>query len=149
MNGSLNGLFRLRKFHQDDAHIFVRSGQIKSEIKNCLEFLKEIYDKFDFKYSFEISLRPKESLGDDDKIWNEASNILKNVLNEFVKENYDDNKDNKMIIDDNIGGGAFYGPKIDIHIKDSLNRSHQCASIQLDFMDPLILIYGIMIKKSN
>ena len=75
-------------------------------------------------------------MGDDDKIWNEASNILKNVLNEFVKDNYDDNKDNKMIIDDNIGGGAFYGPKIDIHIKDSLNRSHQCASIQLDFYGP-------------
>ncbi|WP_077622668.1 threonine--tRNA ligase [Sediminibacillus massiliensis] len=123
-SGALNGLLRVRTFCQDDAHIFVRKDQIEEEIKQVFALIDEVYRTFGFEYSVELSTRPEESLGDD-QLWEVSEGALKNVL--------DDLGLNYLV---NEGDGAFYGPKIDFHIKDALNRSHQCATIQLDFMFP-------------
>jgi threonyl-tRNA synthetase len=123
-SGALNGLFRVRTFCQDDAHIFVREDQIESEIKQVFHLIDQVYATFGFEYSVELSTRPEDSLGDDN-LWEVSEAALKNVL-EGLGVNYQLNK----------GDGAFYGPKIDFHIKDALKRSHQCATIQLDFQMP-------------
>lgn len=123
-SGALNGLLRVRTFCQDDAHIFVTPEQIESEIKSVIKLIDYIYKTFGFEYTIELSTRPEDSMGDD-KLWNIAESSLENVLKE-LKFNYRINE----------GDGAFYGPKIDFHIKDALNRSHQCATIQLDFQLP-------------
>lgn len=123
-SGALNGMLRVRSFCQDDAHIFVRPDQIEQEIAAALKLIDEVYSTFGFEYSIELSTRPEKSMGTEE-LWNEAEGALKNVLNKF---NY------KYHI--NEGDGAFYGPKIDIHIKDALNRSHQCATVQLDYQMP-------------
>lgn len=123
-SGALNGLFRVRTFCQDDAHIFVREDQIESEIKQVFHLIDEVYRTFGFDYSIELSTRPEKSLGDE-KLWELSEGALKNVLNELDVQ-YQINE----------GDGAFYGPKIDFHIKDALKRSHQCGTIQLDFQMP-------------
>ncbi|RJS58935.1 threonine--tRNA ligase [Bacillus sp. PK3_68] len=123
-SGALNGMFRVRTFCQDDAHIFVREDQIESEIKQVFSLINKVYRTFGFEYSVELSTRPKNSLGTDD-LWEMSEGALKNVL-ESLEIHYEINE----------GDGAFYGPKIDFHIKDALKRSHQCATIQLDFQMP-------------
>ncbi|MDG0061990.1 threonine--tRNA ligase [Priestia sp. P5] len=123
-SGALNGLLRVRTFCQDDAHIFVTPEQIESEIKSVIELVDYIYKTFGFEYSIELSTRPEDSMGED-SLWELAENSLENVLKKL-------NFDYKL----NEGDGAFYGPKIDFHIKDALKRSHQCATIQLDFQLP-------------
>ncbi|UII57919.1 threonine--tRNA ligase [Cytobacillus spongiae] len=123
-SGALNGMLRVRTFCQDDAHIFVREDQIESEIKQVIHLIDEVYTTFGFDYSVELSTRPEDSLGDD-RLWETSEEALKSVL-ESLNVPYHLNE----------GDGAFYGPKIDFHIKDALKRSHQCATIQLDFQMP-------------
>lgn len=123
-SGALNGLLRVRTFCQDDAHIFVRRDQIEQEIALALKIIDEVYKIFGFEYAVELSTRPDDFMGDIE-LWNEAEASLGKVLSDL---------DYKYTI--NEGDGAFYGPKIDIHIKDALNRSHQCATVQLDFQMP-------------
>ncbi|WCK55535.1 threonine--tRNA ligase [Aneurinibacillus sp. Ricciae_BoGa-3] len=123
-SGALNGMIRVRTFTQDDSHIFVRPDQIESEIKNVIELVDKIYGVFGFPYTVELSTRPEDSMGSDE-LWEHAENSLRNVLEEL-----------KIPYRVNEGDGAFYGPKIDFHIQDAIKRSHQCATIQLDFQMP-------------
>lgn len=124
LSGTLTGLTRVRRFQQDDAHIFCRPDQIEVEIKGCLNFLRYVYDIFGFTFKLNLSTRPEKFLGDIE-IWNTAEKQLENSLNEFG-EPWEVNPED----------GAFYGPKIDIQIRDALRRYHQCATIQLDFQLP-------------
>lgn len=123
-SGALNGLLRVRTFCQDDAHIFVRRDQIEQEIALALKIIDEVYKIFGFEYSVELSTRPDDFMGAVE-LWDEAEASLGKVLHDLGYQ-YNINE----------GDGAFYGPKIDIHIKDALNRSHQCATVQLDFQMP-------------
>ncbi|MGG3524229.1 threonine--tRNA ligase [Bacillus pseudomycoides] len=123
-SGALNGLLRVRTFCQDDAHLFVTPEQIESEIKSVLKQIDYVYRTFGFEYEVELSTRPEDSMGDDE-LWNQAELSLENVL-KSLNYNYRVNE----------GDGAFYGPKIDFHIKDALQRSHQCGTVQLDFQMP-------------
>ncbi|PEX36907.1 threonine--tRNA ligase [Bacillus cereus] len=123
-SGALNGLLRVRTFCQDDAHLFVTPEQIEDEIKSVMAQIDYVYKTFGFEYEVELSTRPEDSMGDD-KLWEQAEAALANVL-ESLNYKYRLNE----------GDGAFYGPKIDFHIKDALNRSHQCGTIQLDFQMP-------------
>ncbi|OAS82139.1 threonine--tRNA ligase [Metabacillus litoralis] len=123
-SGALNGMLRVRTFCQDDAHIFVTPAQIEDEITSVLKLIDYVYSTFGFKYEIELSTRPDDYMGDE-ALWDKAEASLINVLN---KLNYE--------FHINEGDGAFYGPKIDIHIKDALKRSHQCATVQLDFQMP-------------
>lgn len=124
LSGSLNGLLRVRSFTQDDAHLFVLVDQIESEIEKVLTLIDEFYTHFGFDYKVELSTRPEEYLGSKE-IWNQAESALESVLR---------NKGLNYQI--NHGDGAFYGPKIDFHILDSLGRSWQCGTVQLDFQMP-------------
>lgn len=124
LSGSLNGLFRVRTFNQDDAHIYVTKNQIEPEILNVLNLIDKVYTIFGFEYSIELSTRPDDYMGEI-SLWNFAESSLKNVLHY-----------NNLQYTVNEKDGAFYGPKIDIHIKDALGRSHQCGTIQLDFQMP-------------
>ncbi|PSA97756.1 threonine--tRNA ligase [Bacillus halotolerans] len=123
-SGALNGMLRVRTFCQDDAHIFVREDQIESEIKEAIRLIDEVYSTFGFEYTVELSTRPEDSSGED-SVWEMSENALKHVL-----------EDLGLPYEVNAGDGAFYGAKIDFHIKDALKRSHQCATIQLDFQMP-------------
>ena len=123
-SGQLNGLFRVRCFTQDDAHIFCLPEQIKDEIKGVMSLVDEVYSKFGFEYTIELSTKPEDSMGSAE-MWEMAENALKEVLEETNKA---------YVI--NEGDGAFYGPKIDFHIKDCLGREWQCGTIQLDFQMP-------------
>ncbi|MBL6007805.1 threonine--tRNA ligase [Bacillus sp. 2CMS4F] len=123
-SGALNGMLRVRTFCQDDAHIFVREDQIESEIKEAIRLIDEVYRTFGFEYTVELSTRPEDSSGED-SVWEMSENALKHVL-----------EDLGLPYEVNAGDGAFYGAKIDFHIKDALKRSHQCATIQLDFQMP-------------
>ncbi|WLD95438.1 threonine--tRNA ligase [Alkalihalobacillus sp. AL-G] len=123
-SGALNGMIRVRTFCQDDAHIFVTPDQIEGEIKAVIHLIDEIYSTFGFEFTIELSTRPDDSMGEN-ALWEKAEGALENVLNNL-------NLDFTI----NEGDGAFYGPKIDFHIRDALNRSHQCATIQVDFQMP-------------
>lgn len=123
-SGVLHGLMRVRCFTQDDAHIFMTPEQIKDEIKNVVRLIDEVYSLFGFTYHIELSTRPEDSMGSDED-WEMAIDSLKNALNEIGRP---------YVI--NEGDGAFYGPKIDFHLEDSLGRSWQCGTIQLDFQLP-------------
>ncbi|XP_044086450.1 threonine--tRNA ligase 2, cytoplasmic [Neovison vison] len=125
LSGTLSGLTRVRRFQQDDAHIFCTVEQIEEEINGCLQFLQSVYSTFGFSFQLNLSTRPENFLGEVE-IWDEAEKQLQNSLVEFGKPW-------KM----NPGDGAFYGPKIDIKIKDAIGRYHQCATIQLDFQLPI------------
>ncbi len=123
-SGALSGLFRVRSFHQDDAHLFMQPSDIKSEILGILGLVEEIYDTFGLSYRLELSTRPKDSIGSDDD-WEVATKGLQEALEEWGEP-----------FRINEGDGAFYGPKIDIHIRDALGRSWQCGTIQLDMALP-------------
>lgn len=123
-SGALNGLLRVRTFCQDDAHIFVTPQQIEDEITLALKIIDEVYQVFGFHYDIELSTRPDNYMGDIE-LWNQAEAALENVLQNLG-----------FPYTINEGDGAFYGPKIDIHIKDAIHRSHQCATVQLDFQLP-------------
>ncbi|KFZ47626.1 putative threonine--tRNA ligase 2, cytoplasmic, partial [Antrostomus carolinensis] len=125
LSGTLSGLTRVRRFQQDDAHIFCTIEQIEEEIKGCLDFLKSVYAVFGFTFQLHLSTRPENYLGELE-IWDHAEKQLQNSLNNFGE---------KWNL--NPGDGAFYGPKIDIKIKDAIGRYHQCATIQLDFQLPI------------
>eukprot|EP01087_Luapelamoeba_hula_P000675 TRINITY_DN10501_c0_g1_i1.p1 TRINITY_DN10501_c0_g1~~TRINITY_DN10501_c0_g1_i1.p1 ORF type:complete len:607 (-),score=68.43 TRINITY_DN10501_c0_g1_i1:131-1951(-) len=125
LSGALTGLTRVRRFQQDDAHIFCMPSQIEAEITSCLGFMQHVYGIFGYEFDLELSTRPENFLGEVE-LWNKAEAQLKAVLEAFGKP---------WIL--NPGDGAFYGPKIDIHIRDALRRSHQCATIQLDFQLPI------------
>ncbi|XP_071776982.1 threonine--tRNA ligase 1, cytoplasmic [Centroberyx gerrardi] len=125
LSGALTGLTRVRRFQQDDAHIFCSMDQIEEEIKGCLDFLRTVYNVFGFTFKLNLSTRPEKFLGDPE-VWDQAEKQLENSLNEFGE---------KWVL--NPGDGAFYGPKIDIEIKDAIGRYHQCATIQLDFQLPI------------
>jgi len=125
LSGVLGGLFRVIQFTQDDAHIYCTEKQLEEEIAKIIDLVDFFYSKlFNFKYRIELSTRPEKRIGND-KIWDKAESALKKILDKR-KINYKLNK----------GDGAFYGPKIDFHLKDSLNREWQCATIQLDFSMP-------------
>ena len=126
-SGQLNGLFRVRMFRQDDAHNFITEDQIGSEIKNIIEIAKELYGIFGLDFELTLSTRPDDYMGDIE-LWNKAEANLKSVLDELC------GKDNYRI---NEGDGAFYGPKIDIKMKDCLGREWQMGTIQVDFQLPL------------
>ena len=125
MRGALHGLFRVRCFTQDDAHIFMRKDQIQDEIMGVVHLINEVYEKFGFKYFIELSTRPEDSMGSDED-WEAATNGLRGALEKLGLP---------YII--NEGDGAFYGPKIDFHLEDCLGRTWQCGTIQLDFQLPL------------
>ncbi|VAH06781.1 threonine--tRNA ligase, mitochondrial 1-like [Triticum dicoccoides] len=124
-SGALSGLTRVRRFQQDDAHIFCRESQIKEEVKSVLEFINYVYGIFGFNYELELSTRPEKYLGDIET-WNKAEQQLAEALDEFGKP-----------WEINEGDGAFYGPKIDIGVFDALKRKFQCATLQLDFALPV------------
>ena len=123
-SGQLNGLFRVRCFTQDDAHIFCLPEQIESEIIDLMHLINQVYSLFGFTYTVELSTRPEDSMGSDED-WTTAENALRKAL---------EHENMEYVI--NEGDGAFYGPKIDFHIKDSLGRDWQCGTIQLDFQMP-------------
>ncbi len=123
-SGQLHGLMRVRCFTQDDAHIFMTQEQITEEIKNVTRLINEVYTQFGFEYFVELSTRPEDSMGSDED-WELATNGLRNALEEMGL---------KYIV--NEGDGAFYGPKIDFHLRDSIGRTWQCGTIQLDFQLP-------------
>lgn len=124
LSGAIQGLMRARAFTQDDAHIFMLPEQIKEEIKGVIRLIDEVYSRFGFKYSVELSTRPENSMGSDED-WQIAEVSLAGALNEM-------NIQYKV----NEGDGAFYGPKIDFHLEDSIGRSWQCGTIQLDLQLP-------------
>lgn len=123
-SGQLHGLMRVRCFTQDDAHIFMRDDQIEDEIKGVTKLINEVYTQFGFEYFVELSTRPEDSMGSDED-WEMATNGLKTALEDMGLD---------YIV--NEGDGAFYGPKIDFHLRDSLGRTWQCGTIQLDFQMP-------------
>lgn len=124
LSGALSGLFRVRAFHQDDAHIFMTPDQIGDEVLGVLNLSQRIYSRFGLDFHLELSTRPKKSIGSDEQ-WEEATKGLKAALDKYGQEYFI-----------NEGDGAFYGPKIDIHIKDALGRTWQCGTIQLDMALP-------------
>lgn len=124
LSGVLGGLFRVIKFTQDDAHIYCSEEQLESEIKGIINLVDKFYKKFKLPYHLELSTRPEKRIGED-KLWDKAEKVLETVLKK-AKIKYKLNK----------GEGAFYGPKIDFHIRDSLDRTWQCGTIQLDFAMP-------------
>ncbi|XP_064333792.1 threonine--tRNA ligase, mitochondrial isoform X6 [Camelus dromedarius] len=124
-SGSLGGLTRLRRFQQDDAHIFCAPAQLEAEIRSCLDFLRSVYAVLGFSFHLALSTRPSGFLGEP-CLWDQAEQVLQQALEEFGEP-----------WDLNPGDGAFYGPKIDVHLHDALGRPHQCGTIQLDFQLPL------------
>ncbi len=124
LSGVLNGLFRVRAFHQDDAHIFMTPDQIETEILGVLKLMDSVYSTFGLSFHLELSTRPEKSIGSDTQ-WEQATGGLESALKAYGREY-------KI----NPGDGAFYGPKIDIHIKDALGRTWQCGTVQLDMMMP-------------
>ena len=124
MSGALHGLFRVRCFTQDDAHIFMTRDQMKDEIKNVVRLFDEIYSTFGLTYQIELSTMPEDHMGDEE-VWHFAEKTLQEAITEMGKD---------FVI--NAGDGAFYGPKLDFHLADSLGRTWQCGTIQLDFQMP-------------
>ena len=124
LSGALHGLFRVRNFTQDDAHLFITPAQIEDEIQHTIDLFDEVYSTFGLKYTAELSTRPEDSMGSDE-IWENATNALRNAL---------EHRGLKYVI--NEGDGAFYGPKIDFHLRDSIGRTWQCGTIQLDMLMP-------------
>ncbi len=124
MSGALHGLFRVRCFTQDDAHIFMTPGQMKDEIKNVVKLFDEMYSTFGLTYQIELSTMPEDHMGEEE-VWKFAEDTLQAAITEMGKD---------FVI--NAGDGAFYGPKLDFHLSDSLGRTWQCGTIQLDMQMP-------------
>ena len=124
LSGALHGLMRVRTFTQDDAHIFMLPEQVNEEIKNVAKFCDDVYKMFGFEYHVELSTRPEDSMGTDEE-WEMAENALRNAIEEMGVP---------FVI--NEGDGAFYGPKLDFHLQDSIGRTWQCGTIQLDMQMP-------------
>lgn len=124
ISGALHGLMRVRSFTQDDSHIFMLPSQIKGEIKKVIELFNTVYSVFGLSYHAELSTKPAKAMGSDE-IWETATNALREALEEL-----------NMPFKINPGDGAFYGPKIDFHLKDSIGRTWQCGTIQLDMLMP-------------
>ncbi len=124
MSGALHGLFRVRCFTQDDAHIFMTPDQMKDEIKNVVRLFDEMYSTFGLTYQIELSTMPEDHMGDEE-VWHFAENTLQAAITELGKD-----------FQINPGDGAFYGPKLDFHLADSLGRTWQCGTIQLDMQMP-------------
>lgn len=124
MTGALHGLFRVREFTQDDAHIFCTADQIEEQIIEVVDFVDKIMSTFEFNYKMMISTKPEKAVGDD-AVWEISTNALKNAMDK-----------NELAYEIDEGGGAFYGPKIDIKITDAIGREWQCGTIQLDFNLP-------------
>ena len=124
LSGALHGLFRVRCFTQDDAHIFMTRDQMKEEIKNVVRLFDEIYSTFGLTYRIELSTMPEDHMGEEE-VWHFAEDTLQAAIQEMGKD---------FVI--NAGDGAFYGPKLDFHLADSLGRTWQCGTIQLDFQMP-------------
>lgn len=127
LSGALSGLTRVRRFQQDDAHIYCRDDQIEEEVVGALNFMKDVYTTFGMTYKLELSTRPKKALGEKE-LWDRAESALAKAMNQFAGEG------GWRV---NPGDGAFYGPKIDIKVMDAMERVHQCATIQLDFQLPI------------
>lgn len=123
-SGQLHGLMRVRCFTQDDAHIFMTQEQITQEIQNVVRLIDEVYSRFGFQYSVELSTKPEDSIGSEEE-WDLATTALEDAM-----------KVMDMDYHVNEGDGAFYGPKLDFHLKDSIGRTWQCGTIQLDFQLP-------------
>ena len=123
-SGQLHGLMRVRCFTQDDAHIFMTEAQIENEIQKVVKLIDEVYKKFGFTYHVELSTRPDDSMGTEEE-WEVATNALENAI-----------KAMNIPYEVNEGDGAFYGPKLDFHLQDSIGRTWQCGTIQLDFQLP-------------
>lgn len=124
LSGALHGLFRVRNFTQDDAHLFLTPNQIEDEIQHTIDLFDEVYSTFHLTYTAELSTRPEDSMGSDE-IWERATAALRNAL---------EHRGLEYVI--NEGDGAFYGPKIDFHLRDSIGRTWQCGTIQLDMLMP-------------
>jgi threonyl-tRNA synthetase len=124
LSGNVNGLLRARSFSIDDAHLFCRPDQIEPEVQACLQLAARIYELFGLDLRIELSLRPEQRIGDD-ALWDAAEASLRSALDR-----------EGLAYDEEPGGGAFYGPKIDLHVRDSLGRSWQLGSVQLDFQMP-------------
>ncbi|MDK2936661.1 MAG: threonyl-tRNA synthetase [Eubacteriaceae bacterium] len=124
LSGALHGLMRVRNFTQDDAHIYMMPDQIEAEVIKVIELADDIYNVFGFSYKVELSTKPEKAIGSDE-VWDKATNALRNAL---------EKKGIEYRI--NPGDGAFYGPKIDFHLEDSIGRTWQCGTIQLDFQMP-------------
>ncbi|MBQ1887508.1 MAG: threonine--tRNA ligase [Firmicutes bacterium] len=124
LSGTLHGLFRVRTFTQDDSHIFMTPDQMEKEITDRIKFIDEIYKLFGFDYKIELSTRPEDRMGTDEE-WDAAEAALQNAMDKLGKE-----------YTVNPGDGAFYGPKLDFHLEDSIGRTWQCGTIQLDFQMP-------------
>ena len=124
MTGALHGLFRVREFTQDDAHIFCRADQIEEQIIEVVDFVDRIMSTFEFDYKMMISTKPEKAVGSDE-VWEVSTQALKNAMDK-----------NELVYEIDEGGGAFYGPKIDIKITDAIGREWQCGTIQLDFNLP-------------
>jgi threonyl-tRNA synthetase len=124
LSGALHGLMRVRCFTQDDAHIFMTPEQVKDEIKGVVRLIDEVYSTFGFKYHIELSTQPEDSMGEKAD-WDRATETLREAITELGREY-------KL----NEGDGAFYGPKLDFHLTDSIGRTWQCGTIQLDFQMP-------------
>ena len=127
LSGALTGLTRVRRFQQDDGHIFCREDQIEAEVLGALNFMKSVYTTFGMTYKLELSTRPAKALGELE-LWQRAEKALANAMDDFS------GKGSWRV---NPGDGAFYGPKIDIKVMDAMERVHQCATIQLDFQLPI------------
>ncbi len=123
-SGALHGLFRVRNFTQDDAHLFITPDQIEEEIQHTINLFEEVYSTFGLTYTAELSTRPEDSMGSDE-IWEKATAALQSAL---------EHRGLEYIV--NEGDGAFYGPKIDFHLRDSIGRTWQCGTIQLDMLMP-------------
>ena len=124
LSGALHGLFRVRAFTQDDAHIFCTEDQVEEELNKVIDLAKEFYSKFGFEFHVELSTKPEKAIGAD-SIWEHAESILEKVIEKSGLE-----------FKINPGDGAFYGPKLDFHLKDAIGRTWQCGTVQLDFAMP-------------
>jgi len=129
LSGALTGLTRVRRFQQDDAHIYCTVNQIKSEVANVLDMIAEVYEYFGMNFALQLSTRPESALGDIE-IWDKAEALMTEALNEYKAKT-----GHGWTL--NPGDGAFYGPKIDVKVFDALKRAHQCATVQLDFVQPM------------
>lgn len=154
-SGALGGLTRLRRFAQDDAHIFCTREQVRSEVLGCLDFVRSVYGLFGFSFRVRLSTRPELYVGDL-STWDEAEAALRGALTDFLRPQRGGELaaataavgagvgvgagagagDATVQIDVDEGGGAFYGPKLDVTVKDAVGREHQCATVQLDFQLP-------------